>query len=140
MSLVLHLVDRPQALAEARRVVPDDGRIAISTFHPDHFETYWLQPYFPSIKAVDAARFPTPDEIERELAAAGFPHVEMRRLTAESELSREEALARIHGRHISTFDLLSAEEIEEGTARAERELPDRIVSRLDRLVVVGLVR
>ena len=139
MSLVLHLVDRPQALAEARRVVPDDGRIAISTFHPDHFETYWLQPFFPSIKAVDAARFPTPDEMERELAAAGFPHIEMRRLTADNELSREEALARIHGRHISTFDLLSPEEIEEGTARAERELPDRIVSRLDRLVVVGLV-
>ena len=73
MSLVLHLVDRPQALAEARRVVPDDGRIAISTFHPDHFETYWLQPYFPSIKTIDAARFPTPDEMERELTAAGFP-------------------------------------------------------------------
>ena len=106
MSLVLHLVDRPQALAEARRVVPDDGRIAISTFHPDHFETYWLQPFFPSIKTVDAARFPTPDEMERELTAAGFPRIEMRRLTAESELSREEALARIHGRHISTFDLL----------------------------------
>jgi hypothetical protein len=75
--------------------------------------------------------------MELELTAAGFPHIEMRRLTAENELSREEALARIHGRHISTFDLLSPEEIEEGTARAERELPERIVSRLDRLVVVG---
>ena len=56
MSLVLHLVDRPRALAEARRVVPDDGRIAISTFHPDHFETYWLQPFFPSIKSDRRAR------------------------------------------------------------------------------------
>ena len=137
MSLVLHLVDRPQALSEARRVVPNDGRIAISTFHPDHFETYWLQPFFPSIKTIDVARFPTPDEIERELTTAGFPRVEMRRLTAESELSREEALARIHGRHISTFDLLSAEEISEGTARAEGELPERVISRLDRLVVAG---
>ena len=99
------------------------GRIAISTFHPDHFETYWLHPFFPSIKTIDDARFPTPDEMERELAAAGFPRVEMRRLTAENELSREDALARIHGRHISTFDLLDAEEIAEGTARAERELP-----------------
>jgi SAM-dependent methyltransferase len=139
MSLVLHLVDRPLALAEARRVVPDDGRIAISTFHPDHFETYWLQPFFPSIRTIDAARFPRPDEMERELTVAGFPHIEMRRLTAESELSREEALARIRGRHISTFDLLGTEEFAEGTARAERELPDRVVSRLDRLVVVGTV-
>ena len=77
----------------------------------------------PRSRPIDAARFPTPDEMERELAAAGFPHVEMRRLTAENELSREEALARIRGRHISTFDLLDAEEIAEGTARAERELP-----------------
>jgi len=139
MSLVLHLVDRPRALAEARRVVPDDGRVVISTFHPDHFDTYWLQPFFPSIKAIDAARFPTPGEMELELAVAGFPRVEMRRLTAENELSREEALARIHGRHISTFDLLGAEEIAEGTARAERELPPRVVTRLDRLVVAGTV-
>jgi len=137
MSLVLHLVDPPRALAEARRVVPEDGRIVIGTFHPDHFETYWLQPYFPSIKTVDAARFPSPDEMERELVAAGFPRVEMRRLTAEGELTREEALARIHGRHISTFDLLGAEELAEGTARAERELPQRVVTRLDRLVVAG---
>ena len=122
MSLVLHLVDRPRALAEARRVVGGVGRIAISTFHPDHFATYWLHPYFPSIRAIDEQRFPPPEAMERELAAAGFPHVEMRRLTAENELSREDALARIRGRHISTFDLLSAEEIEEGTARAEREL------------------
>ncbi len=63
----------------------------------------------------------------------------MRRLTGENELSREDALARIRGRHISTFDLLDAEEIEEGSARAERELPERVVTRLDRLIVVGRV-
>ena len=137
MSLVLHLVDRPLALAEARRVVPDDGRLVISTFHPDHFATYWLQPFFPSIRAIDEERFPNPSTMEAELTAAGFPAIEMRRLTAENELSRAEALARIHGRHISTFDLLSPEEIADGTARAERDLPERVVTRLDRLVVVG---
>ena len=46
-------------------------------------------------------------------------------------------MARIRGRHISTFDLLPTGEIEEGTARAERELPARIVTRLERLIVVG---
>jgi ubiquinone/menaquinone biosynthesis C-methylase UbiE len=137
MSLVLHLVDRPLALAEARRVVPGDGRVAISTFHPDHFASYWLLPYFPSIRPIDEARFPTPGQMERELAAAGFPRFTSRRLSAQHELGRDEALARIRGRHISTFDLLSPEELAEGTARAERELPDRITVRLERLVVVG---
>ena len=139
MSLVLHLVDRPRALAEARRVVSDDGRIAISTFHPEHFGTYWALPFFPSIREIDEARFPTPEEMERELAAAGFAGFTSLRLSATVELSRDEALARIRGRHISTFDLLTPEEIEDGTARAERELPELVVSRLERLVVAGSV-
>ena len=137
MSLVIHLVDRPRALAEARRVVPAGGRIAISTFHPDHFASYWLNPFFPSIQEIDEARFPTPEAVQRELAEAGFPRFAARRLTAELTIGRDDALARIRGRHISTFDLLPADEIEEGTTRAERELPDRIVTRLDRLIAVG---
>ena len=137
MSLVLHLVDRTLALAEARRVVTGDGRVAISTFHPDHFASYWLLPYFPSIRRIDEARFPTPDDMARELAAAGFPGFTSRRLTGQLELGRRDALARIRGRHISTFDLLSPEELAEGTARAERELPDRVAVHLERLVVVG---
>jgi len=137
MSLVIHLLDRPSALAEARRVVPDDGRVAISTFHPAHFESYWLNPYFPSIRAIDEVRFPTPEALRLELSEAGFPRYEERRLTADIALERDDALARIRGRHISTFDLLPEDELEEGTARAERELPELVVARLERLVVVG---
>lgn len=137
MSLVVHLVDRPRAFAEARRVVPADGRLAISTFHPDHFASYWLNPYFPSIREIDERRFPTPEALQLELAEAGFPRLESRRLTADLTIDRDDALARIRGRHISTFDLLPAGEIEEGTARAERELPARVATRLERLVTVG---
>jgi SAM-dependent methyltransferase len=137
MSLVLHLLDRPAALAEARRVVPADGRIAISTFHPDHFASYWLMPYFPSIREIDEARFPTPEQMTLELEEAGFPHVASRRLHTGYELGRDEALARIRGRHISTFDLLSKEELAEGTARAERDLPERVTVTLERLVVAA---
>jgi ubiquinone/menaquinone biosynthesis C-methylase UbiE len=139
MSLVLHLLDRPAALAEARRVVRGDGRIAISTFHPDHFASYWLLPYFPSIRAIDEARFATPEQMQGELEAVGFPHVVQRRLDARLELPREEALARIRGRHISTFDLLDEEELAEGTARAERDLPERVAVQQVRLVVAGSV-
>jgi ubiquinone/menaquinone biosynthesis C-methylase UbiE len=139
MSLVLHLVDRPRALAEARRVVVGDGRIAISTFHPAHFASYWLNPYFPAMRAIDEARFPAPGTMRRELAEAGFPRYEERVLESETALDRDEALARIRGRHISTFDLLTADEIDEGTARAERELPTRVPVRLVRLVAAGRV-
>ena len=137
MSLVLHLLDRPLALAEARRVVGDDGRIAISTFHPDHFDSYWLNPYFPSIREIDLGRFPTPETMQADLAEAGFPVYVDRQVVTEGTISRDEAIARIRGRHISTFDLLSEAEFEEGHARAERELPEIVTQRLCRLVVVG---
>ena len=118
-------------------MVPADGRLAISTFHPQHFTTFWLNPYFPSIRGLDEARFPAPATIRRELREAGFPRFEARLLSTEREIARAEALARIRGRHISTFDLLPAAELEEGTARAERELPARVVIRLERLIAVG---
>jgi len=139
MSLVIHLVDRSLALAEARRVVPADGRVAVATFHPDHFATYWLNDFFPSIREIDEARFPAPQLLTEELAEAGFHHFEIRRLLTEVTISREEALARVRGRHISTFDLLAADEVAEGTARAERDLPAQSVTRLDQLIVVGRV-
>ncbi len=137
MSLVIHLVRRTEALAEARRVVGPDGRVAIATFHPDHFTTYWLNSFFPSIREIDAVRFPTPETLANALREAGFQRFETRRLVAEESIDRETAIARIRGRHISTFDLLSSEEIDEGTARAERELPARVRIRLDQLIIVG---
>ena len=59
------------------------------------------------------------------------------RLSQRAEISREEALAKIHGRHISTFDLLDEDELAEGTARAERELPERVAYGLEWLVAVA---
>ncbi len=137
MSLVIHLLDRPTALGEIRRVVEPGGRVVIATFHEEHFETYWLSPYFPSIREIDERRFPTEAELSTELAASGFPRIGTRRLITETTLTRAEALARIHGRHISTFDLLSTAELAKGTARAARDLPDEVVVRLDQLIVVG---
>jgi ubiquinone/menaquinone biosynthesis C-methylase UbiE len=78
MWLVVHLVDRPGAFAEAARVLGADGRLAIGTFHPEHFERYWLKRFFPSLEAIDKARFPTPDGLKAELEQAGFARVELR--------------------------------------------------------------
>ncbi len=63
--LVLHLVDRPAALAEARRILGPDGRLAIATFHESHFAAHWLNRYLPSLERVDLARFPTEAQARR---------------------------------------------------------------------------
>ena len=109
----------------------------LATFDPAHFGGFWLNAFFPSIERIDLARFPDGETLERELHAAGFAEVRLVRLSQRAEIAREQALAKVRGRHISTFDLLGEDEIAEGTARAERELPERVTYALEWLVAVG---
>jgi ubiquinone/menaquinone biosynthesis C-methylase UbiE len=132
MWLVAHLVDRPRAFAEAARVLEPGGRFAIATFDPSYFEEFWLNELFPSMEAADRARFPTADQLTTELA--NFVQVRLLRLSQTGSLTREDALERIRGKHISTFDLISEEEYEAGLTRAERELPERVDYRIEWLL------
>jgi hypothetical protein len=95
-----------------------------------------LNELFPSMEAVDRARFVTGDELARELRAAGFQEVVLHRLSQQGSLTREQALERIRGRNISTFDLISEEEYEAGLARAERELPNTVEYRVEWLIAI----
>ena len=126
MWLVVHLVDRPAAFQEVGRVLVPGGCLAIVTFATGHFERYWLNRFFPTIAKIDLERFPSRDILDAELRTAGFSEVRFVELSQRGALTREAALERIHGRHISTFDLLDEDEIRAGTARAERELPERV--------------
>jgi SAM-dependent methyltransferase len=137
MRLSVHLVDRPRAFGEAARVLAPGGRLVIATFDPAHFDEYWLNRLFPSLERIDRGRFPTPEALERELSAAGFVGVRLVRLHQQAALERELALAKIGGRHISTFQLLPEAEFEQGLARAERELPDRFDYGLHWLVAIA---
>jgi ubiquinone/menaquinone biosynthesis C-methylase UbiE len=139
MWLSSHLVDHARAFAETRRVLGPNGRLAVVTFDPAYFDESWLNELFPSMEAVDRARFSTSDELEGELRATGFAEVRATRLSQRATLTRDQALERIRGRHISTFDLISQEEYEAGLARAERELPERFEYRVELLVVVAFL-
>jgi SAM-dependent methyltransferase len=132
--LSIHLWDRPRGFAEVRRVA--DGW-TIATFEPGHFDRYYLNEFFPSVRQVDLDRFPDGPTLERELREAGFQEVRLVPFSQRAETSRESVLAKIEGRHISTFDLLGEEEIRAGTERARRELPDRVEYGLEWLVAVA---
>jgi ubiquinone/menaquinone biosynthesis C-methylase UbiE len=135
--LVVHLVDRPKALAELHRVLAPKGGLAIATFDPSYFDSFWLNELFPSLQGIDRARFPTAEELAAELGAAGFDEVRLTRVSQEAALDREAALERIRERFISTLDMLSEEEYEAGLARAERELPERLEYRVEWLLAVA---
>jgi ubiquinone/menaquinone biosynthesis C-methylase UbiE len=138
MWLVAHLVDRPRAFAEAKRVLVPGGRFAVATFDPAYFDEFWLNELFPSMEAIDRARFPSAEELEAELAGAGLAEVRLARLSQRGSLDRETALERIRGKHISTFDLVEDDEYEAGLARAERELPERIEHRVEWLLAYAV--
>jgi len=134
--LTVHLMDRPAAFAELHRVLVPGGRLVIATFDPAHFDDFWLNRLFPSLEAVDRARFPRPEQLEAELGAAGFePRLE--RLSQRGSLTRDDALEKIRGRHISTFQLLDDDEYAAGVERAERELPERVDYAVEWLLAVG---
>jgi ubiquinone/menaquinone biosynthesis C-methylase UbiE len=125
-TLAVHLWDRPRAFAEVARVLTPGGRFALASFNPAHFESYYLNTFFPSILEIDTARFAPADVLATELRAAGFDDIRTADLTHDFTISRENALARIRGRHISTFQLIPEQEYEAGLARAERDLADRV--------------
>ena len=138
--LVIHLVDRGAALAEARRVLAPDGRIVVVSFHESHFDDFWLNRFLPSLERIDRARFPTAVELEDELRAAGFGNVELVRYDQPAAIDRENALTRLRGRHISTLRLIDEDEYEEGTRRAEEQLPETVRTEIRWLVAVGSAR
>jgi len=137
MWLVVHLVDRPRAFGEAGRVLRSDGRLAIGTFHPLHFERYWLKEFFPSLEEIDKERFPSPAELDAELTAAGFERVEQHRLTQRASVERETAVERVRRRFISPLQLLDDSELEAGIGRMQAELPEQNEYTLEWLVAVA---
>jgi SAM-dependent methyltransferase len=126
MTLVYHHLDGPRALAEARRVLVQDGRLGLVTFDPSQIERYYLNAYFPSLRSIDLARFPPAEALEVELGNAGFEAVRIARHDQRTAISRADALERIRARHISTFQLIPDDEYAAGLGHAERELPERI--------------
>jgi SAM-dependent methyltransferase len=138
MWLVVHLLDRPRAFAELHRVLVADGRLVIATFDPTYFDDFWLNHYFPSMEAADRARFPTDEDFRAELGAAGFEPPRLLRVSHRGRLPRAEALERIRGKHIGTFDLITDDEYATGLERAERELPEHLDYAVEWLVAVAV--
>lgn len=136
LVLVVHVLDRPRAFAELHRVLGPDGRLAIGTFDHAQFDDYYLNSYFPSLAAIDRARFPTRAELEAELEAAGFAARTVP-VHQSTTWSRDRTLERIRGRFISTLLLLDETEYAEGLARAERELPESVEGEQHLLAVVA---
>jgi SAM-dependent methyltransferase len=137
MTLVVHHTDLARALPEVRRVLAACGRLAVLTFDARQFESYHLNRFFPSLADADRARFPTGEALEEALRRAGFAEVRRERLTQERVAERADVLRQIEGRHISTFQLIPADEYAAGLERARRELPEQVEYANELLLVAA---
>jgi SAM-dependent methyltransferase len=137
MWLACHLVDRPLAFRELRRVLAANGRLVVVTFDPAHFGEFWLNRYFPSLEAIDRSRFPDGNGLHEQLTSAGFAGVRLVRHSQRASITREQAVERIERRHISTFDLLDGEELARGTLLAVDQLPTTIEYAIEWLIAVA---
>lgn len=137
MRLVVHHVDRRSALCEFARVVAPDGSATVATFEPKGFETFWLTRLFPAVERIDRMRFPTAAELEADLQDGGFARVTIHRHVERGTLTRDDALARIRHRFVSTLRLLGDAELAEGLERAERELPSLVEFERPWLIAVA---
>jgi SAM-dependent methyltransferase len=121
--LSIHYGDWRVAVDEALRVAAPSGRIEIWTLGPDHFARSGLAGWFPSIPAIDAARFPDPADIAAHLDRRGVDPA----IDAEVERVVTTAgawLPAIEAGFVSTLQLLPADERESGIAALRRRYPD----------------
>ena len=137
MRMVLHLLDRPRALAQASRVLAPAGRVVIATEDPASFEQVWFARYFPSVPALDGGRFPGAGQLAGELAAAGLPSLRIEELHQQRTISRAKALDIIESKAYSTFELIEPAEYDEGLLRARAELPEELHYRFDWLLAIA---
>jgi SAM-dependent methyltransferase len=133
-NFVVHLLDRPRAFAEARRVLRPGGVLWLKTADPERIGDFWAAMLLPSFAGIEAARFPGEAVLRDDLAAAGFRTADVERFTLDHELSRAEAVEQLRSRSYSTLSLVPAEELEAAVERAPHELPDPVRHRSTMLI------
>jgi SAM-dependent methyltransferase len=137
LRMVVHLVDRPRAFAEAARILAPGGRVVVASEDPARFDEVRFAHWFPSVPELERSRFPSEQALRAQLAAAGLADVRIERLAQERTLTREQALEILRSKAYSTFELLPPDEYEGGLARAEAEQPELLAYRFHWLVAVA---
>lgn len=124
----LHRVLRPGAPAFVRNCF--SGRL-------DEIPTY---EFVPSARAADDERLPSVEEVRAAFEEAGFGFVALDQVVQVIDRTLAEHAARLRKGGVSSFELVSKEEVEDGLARMEAaaELPDApspVTERIDLLVL-----
>ncbi len=111
--------DRPRALAEAARVLRSGGALVLATSSHAQISSHPLGKFFPRFPELDRARFPDLPELFRLLESAGFRELRSEGVVIARPALDENYLAKVRGKHISTFELMAEDEFTEGLSSFE---------------------
>jgi ubiquinone/menaquinone biosynthesis C-methylase UbiE len=134
-----HFEDRRAAARELARVLRPSGTVCIRTLFSDRLGDSSWRRFFPRALEIERTMFPSLAETTGDLASAGLEVEALDEVTFELAPSRDAHVERLRHRAISTFELLSDEEVERGLAAMEREAAvaddEPVVERGDLLVL-----
>jgi ubiquinone/menaquinone biosynthesis C-methylase UbiE len=120
-----HVADRAQAVRELARVLHPGGRVHMRSNFSDRMPELSMYAYFPSAREVDAALYPTFDEVLTCFTSGGFRYEALDVIRVPTAADEREALERLRLRAISTFEFLGEDEIEAGLAAMEAAVAER---------------
>jgi SAM-dependent methyltransferase len=126
-----HFADQALAAAELRRVLRPGGHAAIWTATPEHVQTFPLNAWFPSFRAIDTARFPPPERWMSLLARAGFPQVAAQQFRIRRRPTLAWLANAVRERYLSTFDHIGEAEYRAGLHGLEQEAAAAPERRVD---------
>jgi SAM-dependent methyltransferase len=118
--VVHHMDDRDAGAAELARVVRPGGLVLVRQTLRDSVPLVpWLE-FFPAARPVAERQMPSRAEVGETFAARGFEQVAAEQVDQENAPSLRAFHDRVRWRAISTLELISDEEFEQGLERMRR--------------------
>jgi hypothetical protein len=141
--VIHHLSDRRAAARELARVLRPGGVVLVRTTFREGLEAL-VYDYWPSLRALDADRFPAQHDVVADFATAGLVLRDITSSTQPLTGSLRAFHSRMLDRPQSKFAQLTAAQFQAGLRRlaaaAEREAPDRPVPVFERYDVAVFSR
>jgi 2-amino-4-hydroxy-6-hydroxymethyldihydropteridine diphosphokinase len=134
----IHYIDVKPFARRALKVLADEGVLAIATFPHRHFAEVIYARYFPSLPAIDMARFPSAQMLAEDLEQAGFADIAQRDIHLELEDDPQALTTRIEHKFLSSFFLIPDDEFRRGLVKMREDWRDRSsVRRSVRAMIVS---